>query len=411
MNYEELIAARSDGRLNKAQLPIGLYYRQQIDGKYRGRVDIRPELHRSIVFSEALKTECSRNATLTHQSQLHFQPVGDEGDIAQLEVEQGVYLSFEQLLSEQPAIVAEKDFIDNLLQSLVDAATYLHGQGVRHVCFSPRTVFLRKGDNAVKLFTHGSFYMALSDLEDFYGDDVRYVAPEVLAHGAVDERCDVYSIGRFMEAVYEHAPMPVEYRRVVSRAVSEKPEDRYPSPADMLKAMQQRRATKRSAMMFAVACVVALLCLALYFDMVPETSQVEFVKPVPRQPIDDLLDNGVTLAELDAEGVDSLTEEDLATERELQAKAEDIFRKNYEKEAERILSKIYNKEYMSNSEKIFLSKSRSVLEELMKKQEEMGHEAGLTPERSQLLATEIIDRISDQKKKELGGTNSRAIQK
>jgi hypothetical protein len=102
---------------------------------------------------------------------------------------------------------------------------------------------------------------------------------------------------------------------------------------------------------------------------------------------------------------------DEATERDYQAKAEEIFRKNYTKEAERILSKIYNKDYMSNAEKKFMAESESTIDELMKTQAKMGEDAGLTPERAQLIATEIIDRITEQKKKEMGGTNSRAIQK
>ena len=86
-------------------------------------------------------------------------------------------------------------------------------------------------------------------------------------------------------------------------------------------------------------------------------------------------------------------------------------RKKYAQEADRILSKIYNKEYMSNAEKKFTAESQSTIDELMKKQAELGNDAGLTPERSQLIATEIIDRITEQKKKEMGGSNSRAIQK
>jgi hypothetical protein len=57
MNYEEMLAAKNDGKLNKTQLPIGDYYRVQVDGKYRAVVDIRPELNSSIAFSSALKTE------------------------------------------------------------------------------------------------------------------------------------------------------------------------------------------------------------------------------------------------------------------------------------------------------------------------------------------------------------------
>jgi hypothetical protein len=136
---------------------------------------------------------------------------------------------------------------------------------------------------------------------------------------------------------------------------------------------------------------------------------VEFVKPVPRQPTDDLLDDGFDPAELGVTNSgDSLVYDETA-ERDYQAKAEEIFRKKYSEEADRILSKIYNKEYMSNAEKKFTAESQTTIDELMKKQAELGESAGLTPERSQLIATEIIDRITEKKKKELGGTNSRGV--
>jgi hypothetical protein len=125
------------------------------------------------------------------------------------------------------------------------------------------------------------------------------------------------------------------------------------------------------------------------------------------------LDDGFDPAELgvtNSDSGDSLVFDE-AAERTYTAKAEEIFRKKYAQEADRILSKIYNKEYMSNAEKKFTAESQSTIDELMKKQAELGNDAGLTPERSQLIATEIIDRITEQKKKEMGGSNSRAIQK
>ena len=92
MNYEEMLAAKNDGKLNKTQLPIGDYYRVQVDGKYRAVVDIRPELNSSIAFSSALKTECERNKTLVNRYPLHFTPVVDEaGETVQLELEAGVH--------------------------------------------------------------------------------------------------------------------------------------------------------------------------------------------------------------------------------------------------------------------------------------------------------------------------------
>ena len=402
MNFEEMLAAKNEGKLNKTSLPIGEYYRVQIDGKFRSVINIRPDLDSSIAFSGALKTECERNKTLANKHQLHYTPVVNEkGEIEQLEVEQGVFLSMEQLLNENPAVVAEKGFIDNTLQALVDITTYLHGQGIQHVCYSPKTVMVRKGDRAIMLATHGSFYLSMNDQRGFYGDDAVFVAPEVLEHGSVDERCDVYSIGKFMEAIFEHAGMSVEYRKALKKATSEKPEDRYASPQALLKAIQARRQFMRSALMFLAAVIAALVILEIYLELVPEPTQVEFVKPAPRQATDDLLDDGFQPEDLGVVSADSLTEEDEEAHRVYQAKAEEIFRKNYEKEADRILSKIYNKDYMNSTEKAFAAESQSTIEELMKVQQKMGQEASLTPERAQLIASEIIDRVTNQKKKQL----------
>ena len=416
MNYEEMLAARNEGKKRPVRQTIGGFYREQVDGKWRGMVDIDPRLNENIVFTKALKAECEKNKTLASNRQIHFTPVENErGEVAQLQLELGNFQTFEQLLLDNPAVVAEKNFIDNTLKGLIEITDYLHQQGIWHICYSPKTVFARKGDNSVMLLSHGSFYLAMSDQQAFYGEDASFVAPEVLSKGTVDERCDVYGIGKFLLSLFDQSDLPMEYRSALKKAVSESPEDRYQTPGELLKAVQTRRSSIRSVLGLVAAFIVAMLCVALYFDMFPETNPVEFVKAAPRQPTDDLLDDGFDPAELGviSDG-DSLVHDSVAFEasqREYQAKAEEIFRKNYTKEADRILSKIYNKEYMSNAEKKFTAESESTIQELMKKQAELGEEAGLTPERAQLIATEIIDRVTEQKKKEMGGTNSRGIQK
>lgn len=411
MNYEELLALRNEGQKHQVMQPIGGFYREQIDGKWRCVVDIRPELNQNITFSKALKAECEKNASLVDKHQIHFTTVkNDDGDVKRLELELGNYQTFEQLLIDNPAIVAEKGFMDSVMESLVEATTYLHSQQICHVCYSPKTVFVCKGNSKALLLSHGSFYHAMSDLNEFYGDDAQYVAPEVLNKGAVDDRCDVYGIGKFMLGLYDKSDLPLEYRSALKKATSESPEDRFDTAEDLLKAIKKRRSNFKTIMTLLVACIITAVCVGIYFEYFPETQPVEFVKPAPRQPTDDLIDDGFDPAELGVTSEGDSLVVDEAAQRDYQAKAEEIFRKKYEKEADRILSKIYNKEYMSNSEKQFLSESESTIDELMKSQSELGAEAGLTPERSQLIATEIIERITNQKKKELGGTNSRGVQ-
>lgn len=410
MNFEELLIAKAGGKLNQSHMPIGEFFRAKMDNKYQSRVDIHDSLIANITFSEALKRECEENNTIGDKHQLHFTPVMQNDEIVSLAiVEPGQYMSFAEMLSETPAVVANHNFLEIVLEGLVSITALLHKRGIRHVCFSPRTVFVRKGDYSPMLLSHGSYYLSMSNLEEFYGEDAQYVAPEVLQHGTIDDRCDVYSIGKFIQSLGAVSDMPIEYRRAMKKAVSELPEDRYNTPEELLNAVRKQHNFIRSAIIVSISCIMALVCVGLYFDMFPETNPVEFVKPVPRQPTDDLLDDGFDPAELGVTNSGDSLIYDQASERDYQAKAEEIFRKKYTQEAERILSKIYNKEYMSNAEKKFTAESESTIDELMKKQAELGNDAGLTPERSQLIATEIIDRITEQKKKEMGGTNSRAI--
>ena len=410
MNYEELLAARNEGKQHKMRQPIGGYYREQVDGKWRGMVDIAPELNENITFSKGLKGECEKNKTLANNRQIHFTPVEENGEVKQLQLELGNYQTFEQLLIDNPAIVAEKGFIDNLFNSLVEITEYLHQQGIKHVCYSPKTVFARKGDNSALLLSHGSFYFGITDQREFYGDDAQYVAPEVLDHGTIDERCDIYSIGRFLQTLFDHADLPIAYRKAIKKAVSESPEDRFATPTDMQKAVTKVRGRIRSIITLVAAAVIALLCVGIYFEMFPETEPVEFVKPAPRTATDDLLDDGFDPEELGVTSDGDSLVVDEATQRDFEAKAEEIFRKKYEKEADRILSKIYNKQYMNASEKKFMAESETTIDELMKVQSQLGSDAGLAPERSQLIATEIIERITNQKKKELGLDKNMGVQ-
>ena len=84
---------------------------------------------------------------------------------------------------------------------------------------------------------------------------------------------------------------------------------------------------------------------------------------------------------------------------EYQKKGEEIFRKQFEKEADRILSKVYDAEHMGASEKNFMASSQKVFAELMEVQQKLSGEANISNEKGQLIATQIIDKITEKKKK------------
>ena len=86
---------------------------------------------------------------------------------------------------------------------------------------------------------------------------------------------------------------------------------------------------------------------------------------------------------------------------DLSAMSADLFRRQFTREAERVLSKIYSREKMNSSEQTFISSSTSLMDELMQKRDELADQAGLTPEEASKIAGDIVNKIRTEKQKML----------
>ena len=416
MNFEEMLNAQEGMAPRREKLPFGDFYRKQIDGKYRFVVELKSSLTDSIVFCEALKKEEQWSLKHRAKQQLHFELHEDSsGVIYEMGLEPGNYQTLSQLFFDNPAVVAQKGFVDQIVGSLAEYASKLHSEGVYHLCFAPQNIFLRKGDLMPLLLCHGSFYSGLNDLDALYKDVEGFVAPEVLSHGTIDERSDVYSLGKFIDYLYTSSGRPFELKGVVKKATAVDPADRYASVEDLYSAMRHRHTLRRTSILGIAALAVALIVLGLFFEMLPNTEPVEFVKPVEEPIEESLLDEGFDpLTELGPDA-DSATiaraiqdymmndsdKVDAKKMREFEAKAEQIFRKQYTKAADAILSKIYNNERMNNNEKNFKAVSEEVMKELVEKQRELAVNSSLNDATAQRIASEIIDQLTEKKKAEL----------
>lgn len=412
MNYEELLETRDARKTNKIRLPYGFFYKRLIDGKYSNFVEFHDELADNILFNECVRRQCDALGSVKNKHQLHFTPNQEDEGIYALAVEPGNYITFEQLLNDSPSVVARKDFLESTIRDLVEMAHELHEKGIQYLCFAPSNILVRKTDNSVRLLLHGSFFLPLKMQESVYDGLEDYIAPEVMANGTADSRSDVYSLGRFIAYLYESSGVPFELKHVLTKATAEAPEDRYATVDAMLSAMTARKNLRRSVTLGIAAVAIALIVMGIFFEAVPNTEPVEFVKPVKEPINEDLLDEGFDpLTELGPDA-DSATiaraiqeymrnDSDKVDEkkiREFEAKAEQIFRKQYSAAADQILSKIYNNERMNNTEKNFQASSAEVMKELVKKQEELSSKSSISGEKAQRIASEIIEQITEKKK-------------
>ena len=410
MNFEELLETRDVRKTTKVRLPYGYFYKRLIEGKYSNFVEFHDEVADHVAFSNCVRTEAADMEKIGNKHQLHFVPNEGDGGVYAIAVEVGNFITFDQLLNENPAVIARESFAADTLRDLVEITELLNDKGIYHVCFAPCNVLARKNDSTVRLLCHGSFYAKL-DQETLYDGLEDYVAPEVLAGGEITARADVYSLAKFVGWLYHSAGLPLEWRHVIARATAEDPERRYSSVKEFYNALINYKNMRRTALVGFAAIAIALAIVGCYFYMLPQPEQVEYVKAVEEPIPDDMLDEENLLYGLGADA-DSATIANIVAkqmrlkdslsidEKEMkayQAKAEQIFRKQFTKEADRILSKVYNNKQMNLNEKDFMARSRSMTEELAKVEQELAKSSNLGNERSQRIASEIIDQLTTKK--------------
>lgn len=417
MNYEELVETRDVRKSNKVKMPYGYFHKRQIDGKYSNFVEFLDELSDNILFAECLKKDCEVAAQISDRHQLHFTPNAEDGSngIYAIAVEPGNYLTIGQLLNEVPSVVAQKGFLENTIKDLLQLTTTLNEKGVHQVCFAPSNVFVRRNDYDVRLILHGSSFHRLGAEDTLYDGIEEYIAPEVLRGETPTDRSDVYGLGKFIEYLNASSGLPFYLKSIIKKATSENPEARYATVADFRKALSQRKATVKSAVMSLSAIAIALILAGLFFTLTPDTEAVEFVKRVEEPISEELLDEGFDPSTELGAAADSATiakaikdyqmkDSDKIDEkklREFEAKGEAIFRKQFSKEAERILSGVYNKQSMSGGQKSFEEASSKAMGELVEKQIELSEHSSLPSEKSQRIASEIIEQITEKKKAEM----------
>ena len=410
MNFEELVTANEINQEKGIQLPYGCFVRKYDDKKCSYIVKLREDLLSDNAFVGGLEAECNNLPALNSEFQIKFMCLKSDSGQEIFRLERGHYNIISQMLNENPSLIAQKDWLRNIIKSTASALQFLHRHHVWQVCLSPDCVFIGKGKQTVKLLSHGSYYLNMDNLSRLYmGEHADFVAPEVLSHSsAVDERCDVYSFGKFIEWLFKNTTVPYEYRKVIEKATKEDASERYASIDEMVSSMSGLVRRVETAKKAAIALAVSLLIVFGYFEFMPQTEIVEYVDPGKKEAFDDLLDKGfdetTEFGVLVNDSSVQLSPEEIKQMKDFERKATEIFKKRYRSEATQILEKVYGED-LNTDQKSFVSRMSSATEELLKKQIELANISGLTPSQSQKVAAEIIEDVTNELKQKTKTNN------
>lgn len=433
MNFEELIQTKTQRTADQQQLPLGCLRRVQIGQRSYQIISIKQELIDNQLFQDDLKEYSRRSASLPAKWQIHHCPVhsleeleGTEGkekgtEQAETEgkspeaeksgharfivLEQGSWMSFDKMLRETPQLVADDHFINEVTSQLFAALENNHQQGIHHLCLAPSILFVRKGEHTPVLLHAGSFFSNIHDVKNIYQGLEEFVAPEVKDNQTTDARSDIYALGKLLEYIFQFSSAPYTYKRLIKKATQPVAENRYQSVGEMKRALKRLQTGYQATLALSIG---AILSAIIYFGLntfTPQPEDMEYVKPAQTDSLEDDFDKGFNAetefgTKMTNDSGLQFTADEVQQMKEYEAKAEAIFKKQFTAKAEQILGKAYNKNAMKGNEKSFKAATLNMTEELIQAQRELAKESGISNTKSEKIASEIIEQLSEKMMKE-----------
>ena len=241
-------------------------FRVKLYGKLHFLKRLKPQFVNDIRYQEALRKEFETGYRLEHPNLVRYITLTDDGIL--MEYVDGETLT--QYLSNHPDYFKYRKHTDKFIRQLLDVVGYLHSHQVLHLDLKPDNILLTRIGNNVKLVDLGCSYT--DSFPDTTGHTPRYAAPEQLSGGKVDERTDVYAIGKVME----HFPNRHIYYKVIKRCTAQAPEDRFQNIFDLRAALFRR---SRHWIWLATVILFVALFVVFFFFINKQQPSSEMIEP------------------------------------------------------------------------------------------------------------------------------------
>ena len=209
---------------------------------------------------ELLRKEFSIGVSLDHPNIVRLLDFGHMDSIGwyiRMEYIDGITL--DQFLETKPSATTRR----HILFQLLDALSFLHERQIIHRDIKPSNILITRNGSAVKLIDFG-----VSDTDDYVtfkqpAGSMAYIAPEQLEGKTIDNRADIYAVGKIIDLLFPH-----QYKYIARRCTRMNPADRYSSCAQVLRAIKRsdnlRLWLPVSLIFLAVLCLVGWLMYAEY---------------------------------------------------------------------------------------------------------------------------------------------------
>ena len=180
---------------------------------------------------ELLRKEFSIGVSLDHPNIVRLLDFGHMDSIGwyiQMEYIDGITL--EQFLETKPSATTRRQ----ILFQLLDALSFLHERQIIHRDIKPSNILITRNGSAVKLIDFG-----VSDTDDYVtfkqpAGSMAYIAPEQLEGKTIDNRADIYAVGKIIALLFPH-----QYKYITRRCTRFNPTNRYSSCARVARSIKR----------------------------------------------------------------------------------------------------------------------------------------------------------------------------
>ena len=180
---------------------------------------------------ELLRKEFSIGVSVDHPNIVRLLDFGHMDSIGwyiQMEYIDGITL--EQFLETKPSASTRR----RILLQILDTLSFLHERQIIHRDIKPANILITRNGSAVKLIDFG-----VSDTDDYVtfkqpAGSMSYIAPEQLAGQVIDNRADIYAVGKIIRLLFPH-----RYRFIAGKCTRLNPAHRYSSCARVARSIRR----------------------------------------------------------------------------------------------------------------------------------------------------------------------------
>ena len=284
----------SEPQLLSAKGHNALYVATRFGRKYVLKALAEP-YRESTPHIELLRKEFTIGVGVDHPNIVRLLDFGHMDSIGwyiQMEFIDGITL--DQFLETNPPMAIRRRVIEQLLDTL----SCLHERQIIHRDIKPSNILITRNGSTVKLIDFG-----VSDTDDYVtfkqpAGSMAYIAPEQLAGQSIDNRADIYAVGKIIALLFPH-----RYKYIARKCTRVNPADRYSSCTQVLRAIHR---IDRLCLWLPVSLIfLSVLCLAGWL-MYAEYRQAELKHSEQEQSLSADIDSLLKVNDERQARVDSL---------------------------------------------------------------------------------------------------------